>query len=285
MRVSVVQLNSQSDVGENLQAVEKLLAKARGQGAELVVLPENFAFMGETETDKCAIAEDPAKGPIGTAICGLASKFGLSIVAGGMPERSTDPKRPYNTSLFISSNGRILAKYRKIHLFDVALADGTTLSESAATLAGDEPCVVPWLAPIGMTVCYDLRFPELFRSLVDRGAQVITVPSAFTVTTGKDHWHVLLRARAIESQAFVLAAGQHGKHPKGRQTYGKSVIVDPWGDVLAQCGEGPGVATADLDFGYLTEVRKGLPCLTHRRPELFAHTEHVETDIEATVAY
>ena len=267
MNVAVIQLSSQDDVAANLARARALVADAARAGAELIALPENFAFMGE-EDKKRGIQEVVPDGPIARAITSAAKDFGVWIVAGGMPEASGDEERPYNTSLLVAPDGRVVARYRKVHLFDVDLADGTRLLESGATTAGTEPvaCDVGQ-APVklGMTICYDVRFPELYRKLLDQGVRIVTVPAAFTVTTGKDHWHVLLRARAIENQVFVLAPAQHGRHPKGRQTYGKSLIVDPWGDVLAQCSEGEGYALARLDFASQDRVRASLPCLTHRR--------------------
>ncbi len=266
LRVGVVQVNAQSDVARNLERVAALAGEAAARGAKLVALPENFAFMGESDEQKRGAAEEiPGRGPIFQAVSTAARELRVHVVAGGMPERSDDPQRPYNTSILFGPDGDVVARYRKIHLFDVDLPDGTRLMESAATKAGTEPCVTKVDdVPLGMTVCYDVRFPELYRRLVDGGARVVTVPAAFTLTTGKDHWHALLRARAIEDQVFVLAPAQTGKHPRGRQTYGKSLIVDPWGDVLAQCGEGEGVAVADLDFAYQDRVRAALPSLKHR---------------------
>lgn len=273
VQVAVIQLSSQDDVNANLARMRELVLEAGRCGAELVALPENFAFMGE-EAKKLEIAEridaDP-EGPILAALRGAARDAGVFLVAGGMPERSGDPARPFNTSLLIEPGGRLVGAYRKVHLFDVDLPDGTKLLESAATTAGGEPSVneisgrAGTSVGLGMTICYDLRFPELYRRLGERGVRIVTVPAAFTLTTGKDHWHVLLRARAIENQVFVLAPAQHGKHPRGRQTYGKSLVVDPWGDVLAQCAEGEGFAMARLDFAAQDRVRASLPCLTHRR--------------------
>jgi predicted amidohydrolase len=223
--------------------------------------------MGEEE-GKRGIAEAVPDGPISQAVAAAAREAGVWVVAGGMPEASSDPDRPHNTSLLVDPNGRLVARYRKVHLFDVDLPDGTRLHESNATTAGSEPVVSEVgrsAVKLGMTICYDLRFPELYRKVVDLGARIVTVPAAFTLTTGKDHWHVLLRARAIENQLFVLAAAQHGRHPKGRQTYGKSLVVDPWGDVLAQCAEGEGFALARLDFAAQDRVRAAIPCLNHRR--------------------
>src|SRR5262249_13761921 len=209
-------------------------------------------FMGEEE-DKRGIAEPgDGSGPILRAVRAAAERTKAWIVAGGMPEKSADPARPYNTSFLVAPDGRIAARYRQVHPFAVEITHGPTLMESRATTPGDTDvttCDVRGV-PLGMTVCYDLRFPELYRRLASMGARIVTVPAAFTLTTGKDHWNVLLRARAIEDQVFVVAAAQHGKHPRGRQTYGKSLVVDPWGDVLAQCGEGEGFAIARLDFAY-----------------------------------
>lgn len=266
MRVAVVQMSSQANVDQNLARAAELVSRAADLGAELVALPENFAFMGESDADKRALAEELPGGPIGKRVADLARDKGIFVVAGGMPEKSGEPERPFNTSALFAPNGALLARYRKLHLFDVALPDGTTLRESSACQPGDEVVVVDVRGrPLGMTICYDVRFPELYRKLVTAGARMVTVPAAFTLTTGKDHWLTLLRARAIEDQVFVLAPAQTGKHPRGRQTYGKSSIVDPWGDVLAQCGEGEGVAVATLDFDYQDRVRAALPALAHRR--------------------
>lgn len=277
VQAAVIQLSSQDDIHANLARARDLVLEAGRAGAELVALPENFAFMGE-ESKKREIAEtldEHPAGPIVSMLRVAAREAKVWLVAGGMPEKSHDPDRPFNTSLMFDPEGRLVARYRKVHLFDVDLADGTKLLESAATTAGDEPVVHPVTTRaggepvgLGMTICYDLRFPELYRRLGDRGVRIVTVPAAFTLTTGKDHWHVLLRARAIENQVFVLAPAQHGKHPRGRQTYGKSLIADPWGDVLAQASEGEGFAMARLDFAAQDRVRKSLPCLTHRRLDL-----------------
>jgi predicted amidohydrolase len=274
MRAAVVQLNSQDDVGHNLARARHFIAQAASAGAEFVTLPENFAFMGE-ESVKREIAEavhrnGDAFGPIVSALLESAAKHGVWVLGGGLPERSPDPARPFNSSVLVSPAGAVAAVYRKVHLFDVSLADGTSLRESAATHAGDEAVTADVThggatARVGLSVCYDVRFPELYRQLVNAGARVVTVPSAFTLTTGKDHWHVLLRARAIENQVYVLAPAQHGRHPRGRQTYGKSLIVDPWGEVIAQCSEGEGFAMATLDFEYLEHVRASLPSLGHRK--------------------
>lgn len=267
----VIQLESQDRLEENLERVGDLVRRAKRLGAELALLPENFAFMG-AEEERRAIAEPLAEdagsddGPIVTALRQIARSEGIHVVAGGMPERSKDANRPYNTSVAVAPSGKIVATYRKIHLFDVDVGDGHAYRESASTSSG-ERAVVADLAGlrVGLSVCYDLRFGELYRRLADRGAEVLTVPAAFTLLTGKDHWHVLLRARAIECQSYVLAAAQGGSHPRGRKTFGKSCIVDPWGDIIAQASEGPGVAVARIEKARVAKIRASLPSLAHRR--------------------
>jgi deaminated glutathione amidase len=268
MRVAVVQLNSKEELFVNLSRVRHWISAAASEGAKLVTLPENFAFMGE-EAQKRSLAErvDGAfPGPILAALAECAVKHGVWVLGGGLPEKSEDEARPFNTSVLVDPTGSVVASYRKVHLFDVSLADGTSYRESAATSAGSEAVTTEVLGTrLGLSICYDLRFPELYRRLVDQGARVVTVPAAFTLMTGKDHWHALLRARAIENQVYILAPAQHGKHPRGRQTYGKSVVIDPWGDVIAQCSDGEGFATVSLDFRYQDHVRNSVPCLLHRK--------------------
>jgi predicted amidohydrolase len=268
LRVAAVQMSSQDDITANLARAAELIARAADGGAELVLLPENFAYLGPEE-GKRAVAEslgDGAPGPILTAVAEAARRAGVHVIAGGMPERATDPARPYNACVAVSPDGKTMGTYRKVHLFDVDVGDGQRYCESASTTAGDAPVVVTIAGfSVGLSVCYDLRFPELYRRLVHAGADVMVVPAAFTLATGKDHWHVLLRARAIESQAYVVAAAQWGTHPRGRRTYGKSLIADPWGDVIAQCPEGEGIALADVDRAYIERVRTNLPALLHRR--------------------
>ncbi|MBI5514345.1 MAG: carbon-nitrogen hydrolase family protein [Deltaproteobacteria bacterium] len=267
---AVVQLTSTADVPRNLRRAAELAERAASRGAMLVVLPENVAFLGPEE-EKLQVCEAfepgaPPQGPIGRALRDVAKRTRVWALWGGLPERTTDPTRTYNTSVLVDPAGSLVARYRKIHLFDVALADGTTLTESRTVLPGD--AVVTAETPVGrlgLSICYDLRFPELYRRLVDQGATVLTVPAAFTVPTGKDHWHVLLRARAIESQCHLLAAAQWGSHGNGRTTYGHALIVDPWGTVLAECGDGEGIALAELDQSRTERVRATLPSLRHRR--------------------
>jgi deaminated glutathione amidase len=263
--VAAVQLNSQAEVSQNLEACRALVERAKGRGAELVLLPENFAFFG-AEADKRQIAESLADGAISRAVRAMAKDSGVSVVAGGFPERTADPARPHNTLLAVGPDGADIASYRKIHLFDVELGSGGKYAESEATLAGADVAVAEVGGfKLGLSICYDLRFPELYRALSDLGAEVLLVPAAFTLHTGKDHWHVLLRARAIESQAFVVAAAQQGTHPGNRQTYGHSLVVDPWGTVVAEATDGVGLVTATLEKARLEAVRRSLPSLRHRR--------------------
>ena len=267
LRVAAIQLQSRDDVAQNLADCARLVTAARNEGARLVVLPENFAYFG-ADTTRQAVAEQvgDARGPIQQALAGMARGAQIFLVAGGFPEASAARERPFNTALVFGPDGRLITSYRKIHLFDVALQDGTVLSESAGTTAGD--ALVSFdigRFRIGLSICYDLRFPELYRGLVLQGANVLLVPAAFTLHTGKDHWHPLLRARAIESQSYVVAAAQWGTHPRGRTTYGHSLVADPWGSIIAEASDRVGVVCATLDLGYLEQVRAAVPCLSHRR--------------------
>ena len=264
--VAAVQLNSQDDLQANLGRVGARIDEAAERGATVIVLPENFAFMGE-EAAKAKVAEDlEGDGPIARLLRERARGRGVWIVAGGVAERSPDAARPYNTCAVFSPGGEVTARYRKLHLFDVDVPMGGRYRESESTTPGETPVVADVAGMrLGLSVCYDVRFPELYRALSEQGAEVLLVPAAFTLHTGKDHWHVLLRARAIEAQAYVIAAAQWGKHPRNRQTYGKSCVVDPWGEVIAQAAEGEGIVTARLDPAYLAHVRASLPALTHRK--------------------
>ena len=268
---AAVQMSSQADVGENLDLASELLREGARRGATIALLPENFAYFGD-EAGKRAHAEalspDSSPGPIAVRLANVARELGIHLIAGGMPELSADPDRPYNTCAVFAPDGRLAAKYRKCHLFDVDLGE-RPYRESVATTPGDD-VVAATLSGlrVGLSICYDLRFPELYHALSALGADVMVVPAAFTVATGKDHWQVLLRARAIESQTYVVAAAQWGKHPHGRQTYGKSCIVDPWGEIIAQASEGEGVITGIIDRAYLHQVRASVPSLRHRRTGL-----------------
>ncbi|MGE0545650.1 MAG: carbon-nitrogen hydrolase family protein [Kofleriaceae bacterium] len=267
LRVAAAQMRSTDDLAANLETCKSLTAKAAADGARLVVLPECFSFLGRGERDKLAIAEPTdGEGPIMTMLRDTAAKHGVWIVGGGTPERIPgDPKRTFNTALAIDPRGEVVARYRKIHLFDVDIPGGTTLRESDATAAGDEVVVVEMDgAKVGLSICYDLRFPELYRTLVkDRGAEVLLVPAAFTAHTGAAHWHLLLRARAVEDQSWVVAAAQWGRHNEKRESYGHALISDPWGTIVAEQADGDGVVMATLDGALVEKRRTQLPSLRH----------------------
>lgn len=262
LTIAALQMSSQDDLTANLSRASALIRASR---ARVILLPENFAFMGREE-DKRSLAESiDGDGPIVSFLREEAKASDAFLIAGGLPERSEDPRRPYNTSVVVDPGGAIVTRYRKIHLFDVEVGDGASYRESGSTSAGAEVVVAPIEGVnFGLSICYDLRFPELYRALVDRGARVLTVPAAFTLQTGKDHWHVLLRARAIESQCYVIAAAQWGSHPGARKTFGKACIIDAWGDVISQAEEGEGMALSSIDLEKLDRVRASLPSLKHR---------------------
>ena len=275
MLVAAIQMNSTADRDANLACAGALLAQAAAAGAVLVVLPENFSFMGARERDKLAVAEaDGADAPIQRFLASAARELGLWVVAGTVPLAvPDDPDRVYAACLVYDPQGRRAGRYDKIHLFDVevAAAAGAAGSEryrESASIArgGLRPSVVDTPAgKLGLSVCYDLRFPELYRRLVSAGAEMLCVPAAFTARTGEAHWELLLRARAVENQCYVIAPGQHGTHAGGRATWGHSMIVDPWGEVIAQQASGDGVVLAPVDRGRLAQVRASFPALTHRR--------------------
>ncbi|MGB3051897.1 MAG: carbon-nitrogen hydrolase family protein [Polyangiales bacterium] len=262
----VVQMTSTADVDANMDTVHRLVREAAVRSAEIVVVPECFAYLGP-EKGKIGIAESlDDGGPILDRCRDAAAAAGVDVVYGGFWEKSEAPGKVHNTCIYMRADGAITAVYRKIHLFDVDLPDGTKLLESQTVEPGSDAVVAD--APfgtLGLSVCYDLRFPELYRRLVDRGAIALAIPAAFTLTTGKDHWHILLRARAIEQQCYVLAAAQTGHHYGQRRSYGHALIADPWGTVIAECGEGEGVAVAAIEPAYVEKVRKAVPSLEHRR--------------------
>ncbi len=267
MKVAAVQMNSTADVSENLAETDTLLGKAAAAGAGLAVLPENFALMPRRSREKTAIAESPGEGPIQDFLSDAAHRHGIWIVAGSVPLRSPDPDRTYGACLVIDDNGRRRDIYRKIHLFDVDLAESDeSYRESRSMYPGDEPVVVSTpFGVLGLTICYDLRFPELYRRLVDSGASVFTIPAAFTETTGRAHWKTLIRARAIENLAYVIAPGQVGTHADGRSTWGHSLIVDPWGRVAAEVESGVDIAVAEIDPERVDALRREFPALDNRR--------------------
>lgn len=267
MTVAAVQMTSSADVAENLASAARLLRAAAAGGARIAVLPENFAFMGLRDRDKLAIGERDGDGPIQCAIAALARELGLWVVAGTLPLRVEGDDRVAAASLVFDAHGECVARYDKIHLFDVDLPGKTESHRESRYIApGSTVRVIDTpVGRLGLAVCYDLRFPELFRQMTAEGATWFTLPSAFTVPTGRAHWDVLLRARAIENLAFVVAAGQWGRHANGRETYGDSLVIDHWGRVLARRPEGEGVVFAEFDAAAQAEVRRDFPALAHRR--------------------
>jgi predicted amidohydrolase len=251
-------------VEANLAAAERLAEQAARRGASFVALPENFAFLraeGEPVPEPQAL-----DGPWVRRMSEVARRLEVTLLLGSLPEAVANEARVHNTSVLLGPDGRTLAVYRKIHLFDVELPGAPPLQESKAVLPGNEPVVAQTaIGPLGLSICYDLRFPELYRTLTRRGARVLAVPSAFTERTGKDHWEVLLRARAIENLAYVIAPAQVGTHAPGRASHGHAMIVDPWGAILAQAADGPGLALAELDFERQDRMRRSLPALSHAR--------------------
>ena len=267
MKVAAVQMTSTRDVPANLREAGRLVGEAARQGAKLVVLPENFSFLGATDADRVVAIEGFGDGPAQRFLAETAEELGVWIVGGTIPIRAAG-ERASSLSLLVGPDGRVAAHYDKILLFDVDIPGKTAerYMESATTLAGTRVVAAQTpLARIGMTVCYDIRFPALFHRLSVLGTEIVVVPAAFTVPTGEVHWLPLLQARAIESLVYVVAAGQCGEHAGGRKTYGHSLILGPWGERLAELPAGPGVACADLDMIRLAELRQRFPTVQHRR--------------------
>jgi nitrilase len=267
MKVAAIQMVSGISLDHNLAQAHQLLDQARSAGAHLAVLPEYFCFMGRRDADKLVLAETPGLGTVQDFLADTARELGLWIVGGTLPMATDDPTHAANASMVYDPKGQPAARYDKIHLF--RYDNGREHYDEAAVLtAGTAPTVFDLPDPeghvwrVGMSVCYDLRFPELYRQL---GADILLVPAAFTHTTGQAHWEVLLRARAIENQAYVIASAQGGTHENGRQTWGQTMVIDPWGVVLGQHAVGPGVVVCDIDRTHLQQVRRQLPALQHRR--------------------
>lgn len=265
--VVAIQMASGPNVSANLLEAQRLIGNAAGEGAELIVLPENFAIMGHKETDKLAIKESETGGEIQNFISTQAKKHGVWIVAGTIPMVTADKTRIRAACLLYNAKGEIVARYDKIHLFDVGVpGSGEQYNESETIEPGAETVVVDTpFGKIGLAVCYDLRFPELFRDLLDKGMEILVIPSAFTAITGKAHWEVLLRARAIENQCYVIAAAQGGYHASGRETYGDSMVIDPWGVVLNRLSKGAGCVKSEIDLERTMNLRKIFPAVEHRR--------------------
>lgn len=268
MKVAALQMNSSTELDHNLAQAEDLLSAAAGAGAKLAVLPENFSYLGALDADRVAAAEAPGDGPAQTFLSEQARRHGMWIVGGTVPIRSGDRGRVFSRSLLVAPDGVVAAEYDKLHLFDVDVPgrEAESYRESDTTVAGTHPTVadVP-IGRIGMTVCYDLRFPALFHRLSVLGMDILVVPAAFTVPTGRVHWQTLLQSRAFESLVYVIAAGQWGEHARGRQTWGHSMIVSPWGDLLGMLETGVGIATAEIDLDRQRELRNKFPVLAHRR--------------------
>ena len=262
-RVAILQMVSSSNIKDNLSNLDVFFRKATDDGVKLLVLPENFALMGLLETDKLKIAENYGHGMIQDFISNLAKKYKIWVVAGSLPLKHNDYKVKA-ASLVFDDQGVCVARYDKIHLFDVNLNDEESYQESSTIEPGDESVVVDTpIGKVGLSICYDLRFPELYRQLVLKGAEIITVPAAFTAITGAAHWEALLRARAIENLCYILAPNQGGKHDNGRNTYGHSMIVDPWGKIHKELDEGFGLISEDIDLSHLRQLRKQFPCNDH----------------------
>ena len=276
-----MQLNATEDVDANLATADRLTREAAKRGAELVVLPEKWTVLGRGEA--MAAAAQPLDGAAISWARSTAKELQIDLIAGSFVELVEGQTKTANTSAHIGPDGEIKALYRKLHMFDVEV-EGTVYAESAREQAGTEVTVTQTAQgqPLGMSICYDVRFPELYRELSSRGATIIAVPSAFTLATTRDHWETLLRARAIENQAFVIAANQIGQYPPGNRSGGRSIIVDPWGVVLATAPDSESVIVADLDFSLLDDVRKRLPALRHRRPaELYSRPADREDRVNA----
>jgi predicted amidohydrolase len=266
MRVAAIQLNSTPDLARNLARARELVIRAKDLGAELVALPEHFAYLGPEDANMPSA--QPLQGSLVQEFGALAGELGIFLLLGSFPEITDASSPPHNTSVLLGKDGEILAVYRKIHLFDVDLAGGPSYQESRCICPGED--IVATALPgkpftAGLAICYDLRFPELFRALSAKGADLLILPAAFALSTGRDHWEVLVRARAIENQAYIIAPAQWGQHSPGRRSYGRSLIVDPWGTVLAQAPDDEGVILTELDHARLSRLRREMPCLEHRR--------------------
>lgn len=261
---AAIQMLASPDKEANLRVAETKVREAAERGARVVALPEVFNWRGEAKEEKQQA--EPIPGPTTELMGRLARELRIYLLSGSVLERVSGLSRAYNTSLLFDPRGNLIACYRKIHLFDVEIESGVSATESETREPGSEVVVAQTeFCPMGLTVCYDLRFPELYRALVFKGAQLVFVPAAFTALTGEAHWEPLLRARAIENQVYIVAPDQIGKNPYSFATYGNSMIVDPWGRVLARASDLPGIIYAEIDLDYLAKVRAELPSLAHRK--------------------
>lgn len=266
-KIAGIQMASGPNVTANLIEVDRLISLAVEAGAELIVLPENFAIMGMKEQDKVQVAEDLGEGPIQEFLSEHARKYGVWIVGGTIPLKSSNPGKVRAACLLYDDKGEVRAHYDKAHLFDVHIFQSDeNYNESETIEPGDEIIVADTpFGNLGLAICYDLRFPEMFRSMADLGVDIIAIPSAFTAVTGKAHWEPLVRARAIENQCYVIAAGQGGYHVNGRESYGDSMIVDQWGQIVDRLSSGSGIVLANYDREQIRKVRKTFPVLEHRK--------------------
>jgi predicted amidohydrolase len=263
---AAIQMASGPNVGANLTEAKRLIASAVDAGCELVVLPENFALIPMKETDRLAIAEPYGDGPLQEFLSSQARTHRIWLVGGTIPLAADDKKKVRPACLVFNDKGEVVARYDKMHLFDVSLENGEEYNESLSQEPGNQTVVVETpFGQLGLAVCYDLRFPELFRRMLDQGAEIFAVPSAFTEITGKAHWEILVRARAIENLAYVIAAAQGGYHVNGRETHGDSMIVGPWGMICDRLPRGSGIVVADIDLQRMASIRKSLPSIQHRR--------------------
>jgi len=265
--VAAIQMASGPNVQANLDQAEKLIAEAVAQSAKLIVLPENFSFMGKTDQERIAVAEKDGDGKVQRFLSEQAKKNSIWLVGGTIPVATDNAEKLYASCMLFNDQGERVACYNKIHLFDVLLQESNeSYTESDTTMSGDKTVVVDTpFGKLGLAVCYDLRFPEMFRTMVNQGMEICAIPSSFTALTGKAHWEVLVRARAIENLCYVVAAAQGGYHVSGRETHGNSAIVNPWGQVLNYMGKGAGVVVAKFDRQYLEATRDHFPVLQHRR--------------------
>jgi len=266
-KISAIQMSSGPNIQANLDEAAKLIEQASSQGAELLVLPENFSQMATSDKERVSNAEVAGKGLVQNFLSMQASKNKCWIVGGTIPIQSEEAGKAYSSSLVFNDKGEQVARYDKIHMFDVLIEENNeTYNESATTTAGEEIVVIDTpFGRLGLSVCYDLRFPELYRTMIDEGMEICALPAAFTAFTGQSHWEPLIRARAIENQCYMVAAAQGGYHVNNRQTFGHSMIVNPWGNILGSVGTGPGVVITEMERKVLESTRKNFQVLSHRR--------------------
>jgi deaminated glutathione amidase len=276
--VALVQMNTQDDRDRNIASALEGIDRAAQTGARLIALPETWTYLGPSEG--LADAADAIPGPLTEQLAERARQHGVYLHAGSIHERAEGEPRLFNTTVVFDPQGEIVASYRKIHLFDVDLESGTAYNESSAVAPGEEIVTFDLDGvTVGLAICYDLRFPELFRILALRGAEVVVLPAAFTLATGRDHWEPLIRARAIENGLYMVAPGQIGQHPPGNWCYGRSMVVDPWGTVIAQASDQPTVLTSHLDMELVVRVRRQIPALKNRLPDRYAWPDRERADV------